>query len=285
MAATVEPASDGGPPVRSRASAVPPLAAGAAIAAAIVGWHGGAGRLTGWLVGRPHPGLQQRPHNPNPASNPGRARLPNPEDAPIPPSSRAPSNPHRTPTPATRKPTNTTQLPCRHLAVDRPHRRLRRRPPPQPRHTHLNVATLRPPTQPPGHPLSRPPPQPRNPHAARRNPPKNRLRTPRPRKHRHHPRHLHPPPTQHANRSRRSNRPHLSTVRGLTAPPNRQQLQPPHEATRRPRYIDVARPPEPRVDSGRHAGGHRFLNRVRKFDSCRGHASLGQAARVTGWAA
>jgi signal transduction histidine kinase len=50
MATTVEPASDGGSPIRSWASAAPPLAAGAAIAAAVVGWHGGVGRLTGWLV-------------------------------------------------------------------------------------------------------------------------------------------------------------------------------------------------------------------------------------------
>ena len=50
MATTVEPAPDGGSPIRSWASAVPPLAAGAAIAAAVVGWHSGVGRLAGWLV-------------------------------------------------------------------------------------------------------------------------------------------------------------------------------------------------------------------------------------------
>jgi signal transduction histidine kinase len=50
MATTVEPASDGGSLIRSWASAVPPLAAGAAIAAAVVGWHGGVERLAGWLV-------------------------------------------------------------------------------------------------------------------------------------------------------------------------------------------------------------------------------------------
>ena len=50
MATTIEPASDGGSPIRSWASAVPPLGAGAAIAAGAVGWHSGVGRLTGWLV-------------------------------------------------------------------------------------------------------------------------------------------------------------------------------------------------------------------------------------------
>jgi signal transduction histidine kinase len=50
MATTVEPASDGGSLIRSWASAVPPLAAGATIAAAVVGWHSGLWRLTGWLV-------------------------------------------------------------------------------------------------------------------------------------------------------------------------------------------------------------------------------------------
>src|SRR5262249_55490669 len=50
MATTVKPASAGGSPLRPWAFAVPPLAAGAAIAAAVVGLHSGVGRLAGWLV-------------------------------------------------------------------------------------------------------------------------------------------------------------------------------------------------------------------------------------------
>src|SRR5579862_1703099 len=61
-----------------------------------------------FALGRPHPRLQQRPHPPNPPSNPQRSPLPTTENAPLPPPGRAPHNARRA---ASNAPLHTTSPP------------------------------------------------------------------------------------------------------------------------------------------------------------------------------